>query len=269
MGNIDIRFLAGHHVNAFNARGDVCSLHQAIRSDDFWESNGHSIFRIHATLVDSVKSHHSLFGFTHSDTDRKTLINSFCLSADKTKLCSKRLLRLFESLIFGDKTTLLQEKPSEKHVIERAKRLVLGFHEDLRQLFGPHPVLTDLLELFQLYFSGIDCSSSLEGEIRFCTPDHLRSNQREYLMRVEETTDSQAVVMFSTGDGRLGIGSCSLQQDDIVVIARGCQVPLALQRSGEYNKLVAPVYVSGIMQGEFVRYHEGNGTLNVEQMRLI
>lgn len=75
--------------------------------------------------------------------------------------------------------------------------------------------------------------------------------------------------MFSTKNGRIGIGTCSVQQDDVVVIVRNCQVPLALHPSGSYYRLVGPVYVSGIMQGEFVQSQEENGSLAVKQTYLV
>lgn len=269
IGCVDIRYLAGHHVNAFNSRGNVASPQHAIRTVDFSEKDGYSILRIHATLFDSIKSYRSVLGITHSHTARRDLITSFCLSADENSLSSKKLLQLVESLIFGDKSILLKGNVSDKLLQERAKRLALGFYEDLRHVFGSDPVLTKLLKPFQGHFSEPGGCNPLEQEIRHRTSDQLRSNWREYLMRVEETTDRQAAVMFSTKNGRIGIGTCSVQQDDVVVIVRNCQVPLALHPSGSYYRLVGPVYVSGIMQGEFVQSQEENGSLAVKQTYLV
>lgn len=91
----------------------------------------------------------------------------------------------------------------------------------------------------------------------------------EYLGRAAETTDRQETATFITADGRPGAGPRSVQKDDVVVIVRGCRVPLALRRHSNCYRLVGPVYVSGIMEGEFVRSHERSGSLSFEPIQLV
>lgn len=241
-----------------------------VKHGDFLEDDGNSVLNIHATLFDSVQCHRALSGITNSDTSRKELIKAFCLLTDEGSFSIWRLRQLFESLIFGDKTSLLQHPPPrERQIQERAKRLVLGFYEDLCRLFGPEPAFTDFLRLLECCMSESKGYKTLEEEVRLCDPEQLHLNQMEYLIRAAETTDRQAGSMFFTAAGRLGIGPRSVQRDDVVVIARGCRVPLVLRQCAPYYRLVGPVYVSGIMQGEVVRHHERKGPLSFEPVQLV
>lgn len=56
--------------------------------------------------------------------------------------------------------------------------------------------------------------------------------------------------LFVTRNGYLGIGSHSVCGGDLVVLFSGMNVPFVVRRMGTCWRLVAPVYVHGIMQGE-------------------
>lgn len=62
--------------------------------------------------------------------------------------------------------------------------------------------------------------------------------------------------IFTTQQGRLGVGSRSLKPGDKVCILWGCPVPLLLRRNGARFQLVGDAYVHGIMHGESIS--EGN-----------
>lgn len=272
MGGVDIRYLAGNHIS-FDVSGSAFSLYNAshpVNHNDFFENCGNiSDLRIHATLFDCIQSHRTLQGILQSDKDRRELIKTFCFFTDDGTFSIWRLRQLFESLIFGDKKTLLQHPPISRRFHERARRLVLGYYQDLCQLFGPDPAFAEFLELLECCTSESESCRPLKEEVRLCDPDLLHLNQMEYLARAAETVDRQAAAMFLTADGRLGIGPCSVQEQDVVVIARGCRVPLALRQYATHYRLVGPVYVSGIMEGEFVRSHERNGPLSFEPIQLV
>lgn len=272
MGGVDIRYLAGNHINSFDANGSALSIYDIfypVKHGDFLEDGTSSILTIQATLFDCIQSQRPLQGIITSDSDRRDLVNNFCYFTDDGAFSVWRLRQLFGSLIFGDRTTILQHPPAEWHIQERAIRLVLGYHQDLCQLFGPDPAFAELLELFECCTSESQGCKPLKEEARLCNPGLLHLNRMEYLGRAAETTDRQAAVMFLTADGRLGIGPSSLQQNDVVVIVRGCRVPFALRRFETYHRLVGPVYVSGIMEGEFVRSHERSGPVNFEPIQLV
>lgn len=131
MGGVDIRYLAGNHINSFDANGSAFSLYNAfypVKHNDFLEDGGSSILSIHATLFDRIESHRPLQGILHLDTERRELVRSICFFIDDGAFSTWRLRQLFECLIFGDKTTLLQHPPAEWRIHERARRLVLGYH---------------------------------------------------------------------------------------------------------------------------------------------
>lgn len=253
MGGVDIRYLAGHQTNYFNADGGTNSRHRLstpVNRRSFLEKDGFSILSIQAILFDYIQCCTPLQGMAHSATDRKELINSFCLLDVDDMSSMKRLRQLFEGLIFGDKSTLMTNTSTERHIEERARRLVLGFYEDLCQLFGPKPVFTDFLETFECITP--HGFKPLQEEVQLCDVDVLHLNRMEYLRRAAETTDQQAAAraLFLTIDGNLGIGPRVVQQDDVVVLVGGCGVPLVLRQYPLYYRLVGPAYVSGIMQGE-------------------
>jgi hypothetical protein len=58
-------------------------------------------------------------------------------------------------------------------------------------------------------------------------------------------------VLFVTRNGYLGIGQHSVGVGDLVVLFSGMKVPFVVRRMGMGWKLVAPVHVHGIMQGEW------------------
>lgn len=272
MGGVDIRYLAGNHTSSFDANGSTFSLYNAfypIKHNDFLEDDGSSILSIHATLFDCIEGHRPLQGILHSDTGRRELFKTFCFSIDDGTFSIWRLRQIFECLIFGDKRTLLQHPPAERHIHERARRLVLGYYQDLCQLFGPDPVFGKFFELFECCTSASEGCRPLKEEARLCNKNSLHLNHMEYLGRAAETTDRQETVLFITADGRLGVGPRSVQQDDVVVIVRGCRVPLALRRHATYYRLVGPVYMSGVMEGEYVRSHEQSGSLSFEPIQLV
>lgn len=248
MGNVDIRYLAGTYTNSFDADGGAAAGFDTFypsTPDDFSENDGNRILNIHATLFDYIQSHTSLQGISESDISRKELIKSFCCSTDGGGFSMLRLRQLFEGLIFSDKTTLIRGPVTEPQQ-ERARRLVLGFHEDLFQLFGPDPVFVQFLAFFD--HSSQDSHHSLQEEARLCDPDLLHANRMEYLRRAAETTERQAAALFLTIDGHLGIGPRGVADQDVVCVVRGCRVPLILRLHEAYYRLVGPAYVSGVMQ---------------------
>lgn len=259
MCGVDIRYLAANFMNSFDADGSLSSTNYtfSVKRNDFFRNDGVSTLNVQAILVGFVYRHRSLNGIAHSKTGRKRLIKALCSSPGDRKLSAGRLHQLFEGLIFGDKTTLMKHTSSERHIQERARRLVLGFYEDLCRLFHHEPAFIDFLRSFDEGAPGSQGSESLLEEAQLSEPDQLHLFRMEYLGRAAETTDRQATALFLTVDGRLGIGPRSVQNDDMIVIVRGCRVPLALRRNASDCKLVGPVYVSGIMQGEVVRSHEG------------
>lgn len=268
MGGVDIRYLAANYMNSFDADGSLSPRHYkySVTRNEFFGDNG---LNVQAILVGFVHRHKSLNGIAHSETGRKRLIKSFCSSIGDHRLSKGRLRQLFEGLIFGDKTTLMKHTSSERHIQERARRLVLGFYEDLCQLFHPEPAFIDFLRSFDEGAPGSQGSESLLEEVQLTEPDQLRLYQMEYLGRAAETTDRQATALFLTVDGRLGIGPRSVETGDIIVIVRGCRVPLALRQHASDYKLVGPVYVSEIMQGEALRSNEGGGSPGFESIRLV
>lgn len=271
MGEVDIRYLAGSYMGLFEADGGLSSfttVPYSVRDENFLESDGKSIFDVHAMLFDFIQSHRPLEGFAGSKLYRKKIIEHFCLLTEDGKFSMDRLHQLFEGLIFGDKATLMRPNPIERHIHERAGRLVLGFYADLCQLFGPDPALIDFLEFVDCDKSNSKAFKLLRDEVHY-DPNLLDLCQMEYLRRAAESTDWQATAMFLTVDGRLGIGRRTVQRNDVVVIAPGCRVPLALRQYATYYKLVGPVYISGIMQGEAVRSKEQAEQTCIQPIQLV
>lgn len=248
IGNVDMRYLSASYTNSFDADGGAAACFDTFypsTADDFSENDGRSILNIHSTLFDYIQGHALLQGISKSEISRKQLIKSFCCPADGGGFSMSRLRQLFEGLIFSDKTTLIRGPVTEPQQ-ERARRLVLGFHEDLCQLFGPDQVFVQFLEYFE--HSAADPRQSLKEEARLCDPDLLHVNRMEYLARAEETTERQTASLFLTVDGHLGIGPHAVANQDIVCVVRGCRVPLVLRAHEAFYRLVGPAYVSGIMQ---------------------
>lgn len=271
MGGVDIRYLAANYMSSFDADGSLSyqRYKYSVKRNNFFRRKGVSTLKIQAILVGSVHRHRSLNGIAHSETGRKILIKGFCSSPGDRSLSKGRLRQLFQGLIFGDKTTLMKHTSSGRHIQERARRLVLGFYEDLCQLFHPESAFVDFLRAFDEDAPDSRGSQSLLEEAELCEPDQLRLYQMEYLGRAAETTDRQATSLFLTVDGRLGIGPRSVETGDMIVIVRGCRVPLALRQHASGYKLVGPVYVSEIMQGEALRPNEGGGSPEFESIRLV
>lgn len=266
---IDMRYMAGNHMNSFDADGGRCSFydeHFPIQYDDFVEYDGNSIVNVHAIPFDMIRIHRPLNGIANSELERKDLIKAFCLLPDGGSFSTERLRQLFEGLIFRDRTTLTRHIAS--HTQERARKLVLGFHQDLCHLFGPDPVFTELLGSLDSADPGSQGFKPLQEEVQLCDSNQLHLNRIDYLGRTAETTERQATSLFLTIDGHLGIGPRRIQQGDMVVILRGCRVPLALRQHGTFHRVIGPVYVSGIMQGEVVRSHGQSGPLMFEPIQL-
>lgn len=271
MSGVDTRYLAGTYADSFDADGGASSCYKmlyAVKPDDFLKADGNSIFKVRAIILDLVQIHRPLKEFAHSASARKRLIETFCLMLDDGGFSERRLSQLFECLIFGDKATLhlMKHTVTELHVQEKVRRLVLGFYEDLCQLFGPDQAFIDFLALLEHRFEGFE---PFAEEVHFCGPGLLRLYQVEFLGRAAEGTDRQATALFLTADGRLGIGPHSVQQDDKVVIVRGCRVPLVLRRFRNQYRLVGPIYVSGIMQGEALWLHGRSDSANFGPIQLV
>lgn len=254
MGGVDIRYLAGHQMHSFSA--DVGtnsrSWFTTVDRQNFFQKDGRRTLTVDAIFFDYVQRYVSIQGMAHSDEDRKELIKSFCFLNDDGTSTVGRLRQIFEGLIFGDKTTTMITL-TERYVQERVKRLVLGFYEDLCQLFGPNPIFVDFLESFKYTYS-TPRLTRLKGEVQLRDQDAMHLNRLEYLSRAAETTDQQAVAktLFLSIDGNIGIGPRDVQRQDDVVVVGSCGLPLVLRPYLIYYKLVGPAYVSGIMQGEAV-----------------
>lgn len=270
MGSVDIRYLAGTYTNSFDADGGAAASFDSlypVKTGDFLEQDGKSILNIHAILFNVIQVRTPLRGVTHSDSSRKKLIEAFCSSSDDSKFSMLSLRQLFDSLIFRDKTTSMQCTPTERHTQQRARRLVLGFYEDLCQLFGPDPVFVEFLESFEYDTPAARGYKSLQEEAQLCGPNMLNLNRMDYLGRAAETTERQAAALFLTVDRLLGIGPCDVRQGDMVCIVRGCRVPLVLRLHDAYYRLVGPAYVSGIM--EAVWADERNEKMGFEPIQLV
>lgn len=114
MGDVDIRYLAGSYVNAFNADGSTSTQHEfSLKQKDFFEQDGHSIINVHAILFDTIQTCRLLQGMNQLKTNRVELIMDLCSLTDDDKFSIMRLRQHFEVLIFGDKTTLILEPLTE------------------------------------------------------------------------------------------------------------------------------------------------------------
>lgn len=268
MGDVDIRYLAGTYTNEFDADGGVHfnQLHP-VKSESFSEKDGNSIFEVHAILFGSIQSHRSLRGISHSDVDRKELIETFCSWTHDGKFSMLNLRQLFDGLIFSDSTTSMRCTHTEGHNEEVARGLVLGFYTDLNQLFGSDPVFIQFLESFEHSIPDSRTYRSLQEEVKLSDPNLLRLNRKKFLSRAAETTERQATALFLTVDGTLGTGPRGVQQDDMVCIIRGCRVPLILRLRDAYYSLIGPAYVSGIMHAVWA--DERSEKMGFEPIQLI
>ncbi|KAJ0103863.1 Heterokaryon incompatibility protein 6 [Diaporthe amygdali] len=260
MGGVDIRYLAGSYVDAFDADGSAPTQHGfTLKQDDFLEQDGNNIVNVNAILFDTIQTCRPLHGIAQSDPDRKELIMTVCSLTDDGMFSMLRLRELFEGLTFADKTTLVYKRSTEWRIQERTRRLALGFYQDLCELFGPSPIFVSLLESFEQITSALGLYKSVPEMVRGCGLEQMCLNKMEYLSRAAETTDRQSTAIFTTIGGRLGIGPRCVQQEDLVAIVRGCRVPLALRQHMAYYRLVGPAYVSGIMQGEALGSYDEHG----------
>ncbi|KAK0704538.1 heterokaryon incompatibility protein-domain-containing protein [Lasiosphaeris hirsuta] len=58
-------------------------------------------------------------------------------------------------------------------------------------------------------------------------------------------------VVFRTSDGHIGVGTHTVQDDDIMAVLHGFRMVAILRPWGEWYRYVGPAYVDGIMEGEF------------------
>jgi hypothetical protein len=58
------------------------------------------------------------------------------------------------------------------------------------------------------------------------------------------------VALFTTRNGYLGMGSHAIRENDLVVFFQGVNQPFVVRPDGEAYRLLATVYVHGIMRGE-------------------
>ncbi|KAI7380644.1 hypothetical protein KC336_g18965 [Hortaea werneckii] len=72
-------------------------------------------------------------------------------------------------------------------------------------------------------------------------------------------------VLFVTASGRFGVGPQTLEEDDMVVILYGCDLPAILRRcpNSDLHEFIGVAYVDGIMFGEAVEEAEARGIEDV------
>lgn len=76
--------------------------------------------------------------------------------------------------------------------------------------------------------------------------------------------------LFTTANGFLGIGPATLKPADVLVILRGCRVPVLLRPQQHQYALVGECYVDGIMYGEALSTAgDDGGSLLVEPFELV
>lgn len=247
----DTRYLGGAYLEVLDADKN------GAQSFAFSEQDGQEILEIESLLYDTVQA---CADFAISDeNNRKALVDMFCQEVDGEDLSVPKLRSFFQAVVFEDAKSG-QDK-------ERMQRLILGFFEDLRNLYGYQPILTGFLQSFEdmglHLLQHNDCDP-----LQLFSSEELHHNRLEYLRRAgQNSQDDRDSAVFSTAHGYFGLGSSRLIHGDTIAVIRGCRVPMVLRKAGDYFRLVCPSYVSGLMQGEAVKI--SGGTSNFERVQLI
>lgn len=74
--------------------------------------------------------------------------------------------------------------------------------------------------------------------------------------------------LFTTDDGRLGIGPRTAVKGDLLAVIAGCELPVVLRPAGHQYRIVGPAFVDGISYGEAVTAFLQSGE-EVEEYELI
>lgn len=240
----DIRGTAGYEGRYLGAA--LCELFDAggggVPSFAFSERDGHIILEVEAVLVDTVQTCADIA--VRGEQDRKAMTDMFCLADDKADLSVTRLRDLFQAVVFVERLG---------RDAERLKRIVLGFIEDLRQIYGSRPSLTRFLDSYE--DAGLLTLRHGAGDpLQLFSAEEMHHNRLEYLGRLGQNNgDDRDSVVFGTTRGYIGLGSSRVVQGDVVATVRGCRVPMVLRRYGDFFRLVGPSYVSGLMHGEVIK----------------
>lgn len=149
----------------------------------------------------------------------------------------------------------------------RRRRLVLGFADDLGNLFaGGRELARSILKFFEK-------TEEVPTLLQNAYASHgrfLDIYRQQYLDRAEETTGNGVSAMLMTRGNRLGVGPRRMQQGDVVAILEGSRVPLVLRRDGLYFELVGPCYINTLMQGEGVGPNiDGEGGATIQTIGII
>lgn len=248
----DGRYLGAAFGEFFSACGAIGAPYFA-----FSERRGHSVLEVDAVLLDAVQT---CADFAEGDEQaRRALVDTFCLADDGADLSVAKLRDFFRAAVFVERIS---------KDAGRLRGIVLGFFEELRQLYGPRPSLTGFLESFG--DAGLQVLPDGAGDPLdlFGGGEEMSHNRLEYLARAGKyNSDDRDSAVFRTSRGYLGLGSGRIVQGDVVAIVRGCRVPVVLRRYGGFFRLVGPTYVSGIMHGEV--FEDSGESLGFEQVQLV
>ncbi|KUI53464.1 Heterokaryon incompatibility protein 6, OR allele [Cytospora mali] len=246
----DSRYIRGDYLNSVSA-----DLNGAA-SFAFSEKDGFSILEVQGLLFDTVQTRADYA--VDDEQKRKAMVDRFCLTADSKDLSVSKLRGLFQAIVFEDSKSLRDEG--------RMKRLILGFFEDLRRLYGSLPSLTGFLESFEdigLHILQGDNSDPLQ----LFSSDELHHNRLEYVAKAgRNSRDGRDSAVFATTQGHIGMGSGRVKQGDTIAIVQGYRLPVILRKHGGFFRLVSPSYVSGLMKGEAVEASGGTSSFGPVQL---
>lgn len=266
MGGVDMRYIAGSYVKCFEANDHT--------DPRFYEStceDGSRALNVHALFVDQVQLQAQLDTDARSEDMRRDLISTFCQgSKDGNILSLSKLCYFFQAMIFQDSTFFDHHRSDDLIAKKRMGRLVLGFFEELSRLFEKDPIHIEFLKSFRE--TGLDLLEwTPSGSGKLFNSTEMNENHEEYLCRAGESIDNQVSAIFSTVNGRIGIGPRNMEERDLVAIVQGCRVPLVLREYGNYYRLVGPAYVSGLMQknGALIARGESGADIDFEEVQIV
>ncbi|KAL9120434.1 MAG: hypothetical protein Q9187_003013 [Circinaria calcarea] len=113
---------------------------------------------------------------------------------------------------------------------------------------GPKsPAPVDFGKRYEVFRDRLRVPKSFKPELPYS------QRKEEYIKPLVQSLQMGNQRFFITQGHRIGLGPQELQQDDMVVLILGADMPFIVRSRGIHHQLIGPSYVHGIMNGEFLK----------------
>ena len=113
---------------------------------------------------------------------------------------------------------------------------------------GPKsPAPIDFGKRYEVFRDRLRVPKSFQPELPYL------QRKQEYVKPLVQSLQVGNQRFFITQGHRIGLGPQELQQDDMVVLILGADMPFIIRSRGTHHQLIGPSYVHGIMNGEHLR----------------